>query len=148
MSNKIIVISGPIAAGKSELAKRLEKDFDAFIVKTSDALIDPGTKILTGRLDLQKRGDQLDEKTDGKWVRDLLSDAMRKEKKSIFVVDSVRIKKQIDEIRKSFSSLTHLHLTAPDEELEKRYCSRFKKNGNVPTFDEARKNKTASNIES
>ena len=146
MSNKIIVISGPIAVGKSELAKRLEKDFDAFIVKTSDALIDPGTKILNGRLDLQKRGDQLDEKTDGKWVRDLLSDAMRKEKKSIFVVDSVRIKKQIDEIRKSFGLLTHLHLTAPNEELKKRYCSRFKKNGNVPTYAESRKNKTENKI--
>ena len=148
MSNKIIVISGPIAAGKSELAKRLEKDFDAFIVKTSDALIDPGTKILIGRLDLQKRGDQLDKKTYGQWVRDLLNDAMGKEKKSIFVVDSVRIKKQIDEIRKSFGSLTHLHLTAPGEELEKRYCKRFKRNDNTPTYDESRKNKTESNIES
>ena len=148
MSKKIFVISGPIASGKSALAKRLEKDFGAFIVKTRDRLIDPGTKIPNDRMHLQKRGDDFDERTDGKWVRDLLSDAIRKEKKSIYIVDSVRIKKQIDEIRKSFGPLTHLHLTAPSKELENRYYKRFKRNSKAPTYDELRKNKTENNIES
>ena len=154
MSRKVIVISGSIASGKSKLAKRLEKDFDAFIVKTRDALItraaptNPAIKTTNGRLSLQEIGDHFDETTDGKWVRDLLSEAMRKTKQPIFVVDSVRTKKQIDEIRKSFGPLTHLHLTAPPEELRNRYYRRFKRKGKAPTYDEARKNRTESNIES
>ena len=148
MSRKIIAISGSIASGKSKLAERLEKKFGVFVVKTCEVLIKSDVKISNGRMDLQKGYDQLDKETNGKWVCDLLGNAMRKEKKSIFVVDSVQTKKQIEEIRKSFGPLTHLHLTAPPEELKKRYCRLFQENSNVPTYEKLHKNKTESNIES
>ena len=146
---KIIVISGPIASGKTNLAKYLKRDFGAIIVKTRDKLVArSNTRLKDDRLNLQKIGDQFDNETGETWVRDLLNDAIEKEwKQSIFVVDSVRTKKQITEIRRAFGNLVHLHLTAPKEELENRYYKRFPRNGIAPSYDESRKNITENSIE-
>ena len=148
MSKKIVVISGPVASGKSTLAKRLEKYFGAFVVKTSDELVNLYPDTPNDQLSLQKVSDRLDRRTNGKWVRDLLSKTMREEKQSIFIVDSIRTKKQIDRIRESFGPLVHLHLTAPREKLQKRYYKRFKRNNQIPTYDEVCRNKTEGNIKS
>ena len=141
LSKKIIVISGPVASGKSELAERLEKSFDAFVVKTCDELINLYPGAPNDQLSLQKTSDRLDRQTNGKWVRNLLSKAMREKEQPIFIVDSVRTKKQISEIRKSFGPIVHLHLTAPREELQK-------KNNQMPTYDAVCRTKTEKTIES
>lgn len=149
MSRKIIIISGPIASGKSKLVKRLEENFDADIVKTHDALINSSSNTSDDRLSLQKAEDRLERRTDGKWVRDLLlSKTMQSEKKSIFIVDSVRTKEQINEMRNSFYPLIHLHLTAPRNELQNRYDKQFERKDNIPTYDEVCKNRTERNVES
>lgn len=143
---KIIVISGPVSSGKSRLAENLEKKFGAVVIKTKDVLqnLDDTSN---DRLSLQKKGDKLDRKTNGRWVRDKLSEIINVNNgKEIYIVDSVRVKKQIDEIRKSYTQVIHLHLTAPVKELKKRYSKRYKNKNNIPTYQKVRVNKTEKNI--
>jgi adenylosuccinate synthase len=63
------------------------------------------------------------------------------------VVDSVRIIEQIDTLRKAFGSkLVHIHLTAPDKALEKRYQRRHELEDAI-TFTEARENATERQVQ-
>ncbi len=145
---KIVVISGSICSGKTGLAENISEKFNTHIVKTRN-ILEAKNLASSDRLSLQKKGDKLDRNTNGTWVRDELQDAINKnDKKTIFVVDSVRIKKQIYGIRQSFGPIIHLHLTAPTNELERRYSKKYKTVKNMPSYDKVRQNKTEKDIES
>lgn len=98
---------------------------------------------------LQAKGDDLDRQTAGRWVLDELSKVERaSEKEKIFIVDSVRIKDQIDHIRKAYGSVTHLHLTAPPDVLRQRYDKRYRGKSGSPSYDQVKMNPTEQKIES
>ena len=127
MDVRIILLSGPVASGKSVLARMLSDRFNMKLLRTSDLL----RAVMTGpeqpgRISLQQRGDELDRLTQGTWVLDGLSRLLRGESAGTSViVDSVRIQEQINAIRDSYKSLvTHIHLTAPMEVLTARFNSR------------------------
>jgi adenylosuccinate synthase len=63
----IIVISGPVGVGKSELAKALIARFGAARISTRELLIDR-TGTPNERKPLQEAGERLDQETDGAWV--------------------------------------------------------------------------------
>ena len=102
---------------------------------------------------MQQAGESLDKETDGKWVADevaKLVDTFPKD--AILVLDSVRIPKQVEHLRKAFGkNVWHVHLTASDASLMKRFADR--KNAgdaavkDLATYDEARNNQTEAAIE-
>jgi adenylosuccinate synthase len=150
-TKKIILLSGPVSSGKSTLSKDLEGQFGLQILRTRDVLIESvtsaNTSALTDRLSLQTYGDRLDEETQGKWVLSDLIELLKSHRDRTTVIDSVRINHQIDHIRNAFPlAVAHVHLTAPLEELRKRYERRYH-GGNAPSYDKIRENKTEANIE-
>jgi len=149
LPQKIILISGPVCSGKTKLANNLKVKFDAHVVKTVEILSRRGGIPLGDRLALQKEGEYQDKETEGRWVLDELSQVVRvTPQNATFVVDSVRIAEQIRHIRAAYSPVTHIHLTAPPEELRKRYKRRYRGKGDIPSYDKVRENTTEQNIES
>lgn len=118
-----MILSGRVASGKSTLAKQLEKCFSARIVKTRKLIIELEASARSERKSLQKYGDELDRRTGGSWVcKALVTLDQESASGTIFVVDSARIKPQIDKIREAFGSrVVHVHLGAPREVLSRRY---------------------------
>ena len=124
MDRRIILLSGPVASGKSMLASRLADQFNMKLLRTSDLL----RARMTGsnersRIALQDLGDELDRSTEGTWVLDGLRLMLEDEVTTTnVVVDSVKIQEQIDAIRDAYpSSVTHIHMTAPLDTLASRY---------------------------
>ena len=127
MDRRIILLSGPVASGKSMLASRLSDRFNMNLLKTSALLgVMMTESCQRGRIALQDRGDDLDRITQGRWVLDGLRQMLQREATSTnVVVDSVKIQEQIDAIRDAYASLvTHIHMTAPLDVLTARYESR------------------------
>jgi adenylosuccinate synthase len=128
---RIVLLSGRIASGKSELARRLSSLPGSVLVKTKDMILRHSPRTPVERRPMQKVGDRLDRETDGQWISSELANRIRTEEAttiaSLVVVDAVRIKKQIDHIRHTFSSgyrVVHVHVTAPEHELERRFKER------------------------
>ena len=128
MARRIILLSGPVASGKSTLAENLSQTFDVAILSTRDVLysIAGGSDNNLERAELQTLGNQLDETTNGEWVRDgLRKELFRLDESQDILLDSIRTQQQIDSIRKAYGrSVTHIHLTASLGELERRYNAR------------------------
>ena len=115
----IILLSGEISSGKSTLAKNLQDDFNFKICKTREAIKELGKKHLKGaepdREFLQKFGESLDKKGNGKWVLNSFQEQYNNifGEHNFFIVDSVRIIQQIQHFRTAYSySVFHVHLIA------------------------------------
>ena len=127
MVKRIILLSGPIASGKSTLAKALVSHYALEIIQTRELLSERLARSgRLDRLDLQAEGDQLDLRTRGQWVRDELECCLQEMPRSAsIIVDSVRKQSQINAIRETYGSIVwHIHLTAPVAILAKRYIDR------------------------
>jgi len=102
------------------------------------------------RASLQEAGDSLDRETGGAWLSKAIEGLLAQEDKNVpIVVDSVRSKEQIDGIRAAYGPIvTHVHLTAPLEELSTRYTNRDSPLGETPSYEVVRKNATEADVES
>lgn len=150
MERRIVLLSGAVSSGKSTLAQRLGKDFHCEIIKTNELIREYHRGVTNERRALQEAGKALDVQTRGKWVRSALEKRLSTLPENVtIVIDSVRIKKQIDAIRQGWGSqVLHIHLDAPIPILEKRYAKRpksiikelssYKAVGNDATEKEAR----------
>jgi adenylosuccinate synthase len=123
LPSRVVILSGRVASGKSTLAKQLEELFSARVIKTKDLNVQLEANAKQERSSLQKHGEALDRKTDGAWVCDALVPLSQGlPAGAVFVVDSARIKPQIDKIRQAFGArVVHVHLEAPKEVLSERY---------------------------
>ena len=141
-----MALSGPVGSGKTTLAMGLSQlGFE--MLKTRNILV-KNAKTAT-RESLQKAGDALDRKTNGGWVLDALHELIRSESvKSMFVVDSIRIKEQVDAVRQAYGNVIHVHLTAPAGTLSDRYAKRGKSKHESESYSKVRANRTEANIES
>ncbi len=121
----IVLLSGPIASGKTTLCDDLVNHFGFRVFKTRE-LIETMSSVPAERRALQKAGEALDSKTKGAWVADALGRKVQELRaEEDVVVDSVRIKQQIDGVRKAFGGrVVHIHLTADREILERRSLAR------------------------
>lgn len=129
MARVVVVLSGPVSAGKTTLASRLHDRFGAIHLKTSvllEALA--GGRIPAERGAMQRFGARLDKQTDGKWVaEDLVPRITDLPEDAVVVVDAARIASQIDALRAGLPrQVVHVHLTAPEDVLERRYSKRPK----------------------
>jgi len=122
MNHLNVVLSGPIAAGKSTLCDDLIGQFGFSVFKTRELIQELLKNVPSERAALQKAGETLDRKTNGDWVASSLARKIQeKGSKCHVIVDSVRIKKQIDGLRRAFGSrVVHIKQTADPAILRKR----------------------------
>lgn len=158
MARQIIMLSGPVAAGKSELADALQRRFGVMRLKTQDMIVALSGSALERRA-LQAAGEALDQSTKGAWVARELTARLTSPApgepdiadSGWVLVDSVRTREQIEWVRQSFGSrVVHVHITAPLGELAARYEARKAKHPRMhelPSYDEVRVDPTEDAID-
>lgn len=126
----LVLLSGPIAVGKTSVREELLAKHGYNYVRSSGYLMDLASKRGQGeaRTSLQDLGDRLDMETDYRWVLDEVArpaiaahpDKLR------WLVDAVRKRRQVEHFREGFGpSVLHVHLNAPEEVLRQRYAARL-----------------------
>lgn len=127
----IVLLTGEIASGKTTVAEKLDAQFGFKVLKTRGAIIELAKAKLKGeypdRTFLQKFGTSLDEKEDGRWVLDYFQKEFTPlhDGSKLFIVDALRISKQIAHFRKAYSyAVFHIHLSASDQILKERFLQR------------------------
>jgi adenylosuccinate synthase len=106
---RIVVLSGPVGAGKSTLGTALASRYGAAHLRTLDLLRDHarlhGDALPPDRRALQDYGDLLDRDTGGAWVARAVSAiiAERTDPPQLVIVDAVRRLSQIEALRATFT---------------------------------------------
>jgi adenylosuccinate synthase len=137
MAERIIVLSGRIASGKSTLARGLNRRMGARVFRTQD-LLRARVGSAASREEMQREGGRLDAETGGGWVADALARELTIDDAPLVVIDSARQESQIEGIRRAFgAAVTHVYLRAPDEELASRFGRRVERPGEAETYDAA-----------
>ncbi|MCZ8392604.1 AAA family ATPase [Achromobacter xylosoxidans] len=125
----LVLLSGPVAAGKTSVRQELINAHGFDYVRTSSYLIEllGGHGGQAGRRDLQTLGDRLDEETDYRWVLDEVARPgfISAPEQKRWIVDAVRKRRQIEHFRAACpDQVFHVHLHAPEEVLRQRYAAR------------------------
>ena len=128
---KIVVFSGPVAAGKTTVAFLLKTRYGARIRRTSD-LVRESLGGSADRDELQRGGAALDSRSGGRWVADATAQYVLEEgigdSDEVVILDSARRAAQLAALRDAFGSrLVHVHITASPEKLEANYKRRRRK---------------------
>jgi chloramphenicol 3-O-phosphotransferase len=133
----IVLLSGPIAVGKSSVAKELVDVHGFHLLRTSPHLFKLATDrgLKSDRAGLQNLGDSLDGTTDFGWVIDEVAAPalLAAPEVDYWLLDCVRKQRQVEHFRARFGcAVLHLHLTAPEDVLAARYENRrAQENGSV-----------------
>jgi len=152
---KIVVISGPVGAGKSTLARGLAGSFGGLHVRTQLLMRERaeryGDRVPAERRALQEYGDRLDQETSGGWVTEGLAAALdeQREPPGLVIVDAVRRHDQVARLREGFGLVvTHVHLDASRGSLSARYASRGAASGltELSSYDEVAANPTEQGV--
>jgi adenylosuccinate synthase len=123
----IVVLSGPIGAGKSTLAGEFERRYGALRVNSRELLRKRAGTEGMDRQPLQAAGEALDQSTGGRWLAEGVQEALRHPavRPELVVVDAARISRQIDDLRRiPGARVVHVHLRAAEEALAARYQHR------------------------
>ena len=150
---RIVLLSGPIGSGKSALVRQLEERYRAKIIKTRELILKKLPRTKPERAALQRAGQRLDVKDGGAWVGEALQRTIETHSggqtpRGHFVIDAVRIHGQIAAIRKAYGTdVHHIHLTAPEKELERRYRERNRDGDQTVDYDALKRNRTEREIE-
>lgn len=148
----VVVLSGPMGAGKSTLAEGLQRRHGARIVHSRQLLQARVGADGLGRLELQQRGEALDEQTQGRWLAEDLRELLRRpeDRPELLVVDAIRIEAQALALHRVLGSrVVHVHLSAADETLAERYARRRSRSATDTeraSFEEARANPTEQRV--
>lgn len=148
---RIVVVSGPVGAGKSTLAESLARRYGAVHIRTSeimrDIAISRGESLPSERRAMQDFGDRLDADTDGSWVSDWVSEKIADEEITgeLIVIDAARRGAQIERLRDAYP-VTHIHVHAPEDELSRRYSARVSGLQELENYAEVRKNPTEDQV--
>ncbi|MCY4596044.1 MAG: adenylosuccinate synthetase [Bryobacterales bacterium] len=151
MSFRVIAISGPVASGKTSLATGLEARFtDVVVLKTHELIRAAQPSVEFERSALQAAGSRLDARTRGRWLGQAIAKAvlnLRHEPAHV-VVDSCRIEGQVDGLRRLFGNrVVHVHLTASEGELGRRYARRQSKMRELDSYALVRADPTEAKVD-
>lgn len=138
MPKTILLLSGPIASGKSTLCRGLEERLDAATLSSRQLLAAAVGR--SSRGELQAAGERIENETGGAWLADALTEAILDLGADVIIVDAVRTSASIGHIRRAHRSMvTHIHLTAPTPVLIRRYFERGHAQGReMPSYTMAR----------
>jgi adenylosuccinate synthase len=151
MTGRIILLSGAVSSGKSTLSKSLAASEGALVFRTPEVLQkNVASEMALDRKALQAEGERLDLETQHRWV---LEEFQRwrsgVDKSRLSVVDSVRTLGQVQSFREEFGPIVvHVHLTAPEGQLNERYNKRPQLGPRAYSFADVRSNPTEKGIES
>ncbi len=125
-----LLLSGPVAVGKSGVANALIKDHGFASIKSSTYLRAQSASdgMNESRTNLQKTGDRLDDESDFKWLIDdvAVPAIAANPDNDRWLLDSARKRRQVEHFRNRFGrSVFHVHLTAPEPIIEARYNDRL-----------------------
>jgi adenylosuccinate synthase len=149
MPRLIILLSGRICTGKTTLAERLVNQYGFRCFSTRELL---GARLKSGQEDrrvLQRFGEELDSKTHGAWLRDDLAESIRElPDDAAVVIDSVRVRDQIERFRESYRPLVvHVHLDCDNRVLAQRYKRKRKRRiKELRSFAETAENRTEAAV--
>lgn len=152
---RIVLLSGRIGSGKTQLARQLEDRHGATVIRTKHLIRQASPRAADQRVALQRAGEALDRSTGGRWVGNVLVErvmdlnASRGVPSGLFVLDAVRVAGQIDAIREAFGSSTvhHIHLTASEPTLVQRYQGRRAPSDEGVSWETAAGNATERRVE-
>lgn len=147
----IVVVSGPVAGGKSHLARALADRFDRVRLSTREILLRELGDDEPTRPILQRVGAELDNRTDGRWVADGFSTAVFEAPQRLVIIDAVRTANQIHALRRAFGrEVRHVHVTASAETCEERYEARRAASevAETGTYAEVISDPTEANVDS
>lgn len=126
---RLLLLSGAIGSGKSTVASELRAKH-SFVGLSSGSFLREQLKIISSsdtRLNLQELGDRLDKETAFSWLIDSVAAPTMKAAPDVenWLLDAVRKSQQVELFRARFGSIVkHIHLTAPEVELQRRYIER------------------------
>jgi adenylosuccinate synthase len=150
-TRRIVVVSGPVAGGKSDLARALAKRFDGLRLSTRDILVQfAGSDETPNRTVLQRVGEELDLSTGGRWVADRFTRQIYGADKRLVIIDAARVAGQIEGLRRAFGrQVRHVHVTASRETCARRYNNRLAREGlvNEPSYSDVVADSTEAQIE-
>lgn len=132
----VLLISGPLAVGKTTFRDALTKEYGYVAIQSSTYLkaLAVERQIEIDRTSLQALGDLLDQETQYSWV---VTDVALPQISSmpgqlLWIVDSVRKAEQVKLFREQFeASVVHVHFTCPEKVLKKRYETRDRQGDSV-----------------
>ena len=144
---KIVVLSGPIAVGKTVFSDELMRRYPCEKVSTRKYILSV-KEVPDNRKALQDAGAELDRETGGAWVSNAATDTILPPDKKYLLIDSARTLGQIKFLRERFGreNVHHIHLTAPRDVLIERFEKRPTHLREAPTYDEATADQTESEV--
>ena len=94
MVPQVIILSGPVGAGKTALAQQLASKYNLVHFKSSDYLIEQAKRrgIPLEREALQQFGEALDRKTGGRWIVEAIQRSLSHTQNRALVIDAVPFK--------------------------------------------------------
>src|SRR5687768_11432801 len=107
----VVVVSGPVAGGKSSLARTLADRFDGLRLSTRELLMTGlALKEEATRQALQRIGAERDEATGGTWVAERFSRRIFEAEETLLIIDAARTSGQIEGVRRAFGrGVRHVH---------------------------------------
>lgn len=130
--SKLVLLSGPLAVGKTEFSGVLIKRYSFGSIRTGSYLkgLAEASGASADRTSMQELGDSLDLQTDYRWVVDAVAKPQIDANADVtrWLFDSVRKKRQIEHFRSMEGmQVTHIHLNASEKILRERYNERASK---------------------
>ena len=128
MQASVILLSGPVASGKSTLGRMLAAGQDDVVLSTrallTETLRRAGREV--HRAALRVEGERIERESGGSWVLDRLNRQLEPAPPhAVVVVDAIRTRFQIDLIKAAHGPrVVHVHVSASYETRARRYAER------------------------
>jgi len=126
---RLLLLSGPMASGKTSVSAVLQEHFGFFSISSSYFLRTQlvGQGVVPDRHKLQELGDSLDRSTDFSWVIDSVARPAINARPDVdnWLLDSVRKSRQVELFKHHYAgAVMHIHIDAPESVLQQRYAER------------------------